>query len=117
MDKLTEFLKKNKAVLLVLAVGIALMLLPTAAKSAKTEPAQTERSEEARIEAILSSCEGIGRVKVMLGERDGVLYGCAVVCDGASSASVRLTVTEAVSRLTGLKLDRISVINMKGGEL
>ncbi|MBQ4427669.1 MAG: hypothetical protein II881_07965 [Oscillospiraceae bacterium] len=116
MDKLTEFFKKNKAVLLVLAVGVALMLLPTGARPAQAATAASEKSEEARIEAILSSCEGVGRVKVMLGERDGALSGCVIVCDGAASASVRLTVTEAVSRLTGLAFDRISVINMKGGE-
>ena len=36
--------------------------------------------------------------------------GALVVCEGGGSATVRLQVTQAVSALTGLSSDRISVI-------
>ena len=36
--------------------------------------------------------------------------GAAVVCDGASSAKVRLAVVRAVSAYTGLGSDRIAVL-------
>lgn len=39
--------------------------------------------------------------------------GAVIVCDGAQRASVRLAVIEAVSALTGLGSDKISVIKMK----
>lgn len=39
--------------------------------------------------------------------------GAVVVCEGAEQASVRLAVVEAVSRVTGLGADRISVQRMK----
>lgn len=39
--------------------------------------------------------------------------GAVVVCDGADDPSVRLAVAEAVSKATGLGLDRISVLKMK----
>ena len=39
--------------------------------------------------------------------------GAVIVCDGAERASVRLAVIEAVSALTGLGSDKISVIKMK----
>ncbi len=39
--------------------------------------------------------------------------GAVIVCDGADSASVRLKVTNAVSTLTGLSSDRVSVVKMK----
>lgn len=39
--------------------------------------------------------------------------GAVVICDGASSASIRLAVIEAVSKVTGLGADRISVLKMK----
>ncbi|NLG53107.1 MAG: hypothetical protein GX541_03945 [Clostridiales bacterium] len=39
--------------------------------------------------------------------------GAAVVCDGADNPNVRLYITEAVSSLTGISSDRISVIKMK----
>lgn len=39
--------------------------------------------------------------------------GAVIVCEGADSASVRLSIVEAVSKLTGLGTDRISVLKMK----
>ena len=42
-----------------------------------------------------------------------VYLGAVVVCQGADNPSVRLAVTEAVSRLTGLGADRITVLKMK----
>lgn len=117
MDRAVEFLKKNKFVLLVLAVGIVLILLPTGStKPAVITVETTTEREEERMESILSAAEGVGRVRVMLGERDGALTGCVIVCDGAKSARVTLDLTEAASRLTGLGSDKIKVISMKGGE-
>ncbi len=42
-----------------------------------------------------------------------VYLGAVVVCQGADSAAVRLAVTQAVSDLTGLGADHISVVKMK----
>lgn len=39
--------------------------------------------------------------------------GAIVVCSGADSAAVRLSILEAVSRITGLGADKISVLKMK----
>ena len=39
--------------------------------------------------------------------------GAIVVCQGADSPSVRLAIVEAVSKVTGLGADRISVLKMK----
>ncbi len=42
-----------------------------------------------------------------------VYMGAIIVCQGADSAAVRLGIIEAVSRITGLGSDRISVLKMK----
>jgi len=42
-----------------------------------------------------------------------VYLGAVVLCQGADSAAVRLAVTEAVSRATGLASHNISVLKMK----
>ena len=42
-----------------------------------------------------------------------VYQGALVVCQGADSAAVRLAIVEAVSRLTGLATNQISVLKMK----
>lgn len=39
--------------------------------------------------------------------------GAVVVCDGADNATVRLAVTQAVARITGLGADAICVLKMK----
>jgi len=39
--------------------------------------------------------------------------GAIILCQGADSPSVRLAVTEAVSKITGLGTDRICVLKMK----
>ena len=42
-----------------------------------------------------------------------VYKGAVVVCEGASKATVRFSIVEAVSKVTGLSTDRISVLKMK----
>lgn len=39
--------------------------------------------------------------------------GAIIVCEGADSAAVRLAIVDAVSKVTGLGSDRISVLKMK----
>ena len=39
--------------------------------------------------------------------------GAVVVCQGANDVQVRLAVVEAVSKVTGLGADKISVLKMK----
>lgn len=59
---------------------------------------------------------------VFLGQNDPLVVqttsetyrGAVVVCQGADRASVRLNIIQAVSSLTGLGSDKITVIKMKG---
>lgn len=123
MERLTQVLTRNKYVLLVLALGLLLLLLP---RSSGTEAAPAAQSaapagvgdplevsgipldtESERLEALLKTIRGVGTAKVLLSKE-----GAAVVCAGAESAAVRLAVTEAVAAYTGLGSDRIAVFQM-----
>ena len=42
-----------------------------------------------------------------------IYLGAVIVCEGADNPAVRLSITEAVSRITGLGTDKISVLKMK----
>lgn len=42
-----------------------------------------------------------------------IYLGAVIVCQGADNPAVKLAVTDAVSRLTGLGSDKISVLKMK----
>ena len=162
--KLLEWGKRYRYVVIVLAVGIVLMLLPSGKKTddhpLPSEPEQEETKLEITaegLEQILSQIKGAGKVDVLLtyaaGERtvfhsnersassEGSLnqeyetvlisdsnraeeplvaqvlapeyLGAVIVCQGAEEPSVRLAVSEAVSKATGLGADRISVLKMK----
>lgn len=155
MGKLNEILpllKKYRYALLVLAVGLVLMMLPSG--SGAKEPVQqalsTQEPElEERLSEILSQIEGAGKVSVLLTPAAGeetlyqinengddrdtvtitdadrnemglvrqvnppVYQGAIVICQGGDQPTVRLAIVDAVSKITGLGADRISVLKMK----
>lgn len=170
--KLTAGLKKYKYAALVLALGIALLLIPfgngkkKAGQQTTEEPVKAETQDyaqemEARLTKMLLQINGAGRVSVMLTLQKGaqtqyqsdvkttseqtgsgtqtseerktvilsegsaydeaaissVVYpqfqGALIVSDGADNAAVRWSIVSAVSALTGLGTDRITVVKMK----
>lgn len=63
---------------------------------------------------VFSSGSGSLKEPVVTVTNQPVFRGALVVCDGADSASVRLSIVNAVSGLTGLGSDKITVVKMKG---
>lgn len=158
LQKWKEPLEKYRTALLVLAVGVVLLLLPTG----EAEPAQKEIAQETavsecfdleafekRLARTLSQVEGAGETMVMLTlknstrqilaqnlERDGErtvstavtvgrsgsdqevvplqiiapqFQGALVVCPGGDDPKVRLQLVAAVTALTGLGSNHISI--------
>ena len=105
MSRWGGLLMKYRYVLLLLLAGTALLLMP-GGSGGEAESGGTEA--EARLEAVLSEIEGVGRV--------GALYpesGVVIVCEGAGPPAVRLDVTDAVAAYTGFGSDRRTVLKMK----
>lgn len=74
-----------------------------------TEYREEEDGSEERITTVLVSGEG-GTKEPVVARRDyPVFQGALVVCDGGDDPSVRLLITKAVSALTGLGADKITV--------
>ena len=66
-------------------------------------------SEEAgRLALTLSNMQGVGEAQVLLSES-----GAVILCEGADSAQVRLSVIRAVSAFTGLGSDEIVIAKLK----
>ena len=124
LTALTKALAKNKYVLLVLCLGLALLLLPRrgtdAGETVTAAPAQKASEgdpltvsgiplaeESRRIAALLSDIRGVGEAEVLLSSG-----GCVVVCRGADSPAVRLQVVSAVAAYTGLGSDKVQVYAM-----
>ncbi len=110
-------LAKNKYVLMVLALALVLMLLPSGKTNGLASAGQGAElqssgiavdTESARIGEFLSQIDGVGEAKVLLSSE-----GAVIVCQGADISSVRLCVTNAVSAYAGLGSDKIRVIKMK----
>ena len=75
-----------------------------------TDQTMDEREMSRRTETVTIN-RGSGTQDVVVTRQFYPVYqGALVVCQGASQASVRLAVTEAVSALTGLSSDKITVV-------
>ena len=158
----SDISRKYKYVLLIVAVGILLMLLPTntTSKAVKQTPVAeecTEASIEDKLSSFLSLIDGAGKVQVILTVAEGeetiyqtnekistgentqtsqadtvtitgadrgvtglvkqvnpkVYLGAVVVCTGGDNPEIRLSIVDAVSKLTGLGANQISVLKMK----
>lgn len=151
---------KYKYAILIVALGLFLMMLPSDAEEEPlTEPIPvtiSESSMEDKLCEILGQIQDVGKVRVMITEQSGAetvyqvdedrtedpdglsvrtetvilsgsggesgliqtvtpptYLGAIVVCQGADSPTVRLNVANAVSAVTGISTDRISVLKMK----
>lgn len=156
-----SIIKKFKFPILIVAVGLLLMAMP----SLKTEnkPQEQKQSEtmqntfDENLARLLSQVQGAGNVKVLLTTAEGeetvyqtdvdqnknndsennrsdtvtltksdreqqglirqikapIYRGAIIVCQGADSADVRLALVDAVSKITCLRSDQISVLKMK----
>lgn len=113
--RLGVLLEKNRAAILVLLLGIALLMLPSGKKATASGPGEDAQfdTEEEKLCAVLEQIEGCGRVYVLLRQDRNGFGGAVVVCDGAESASVSLEVVRAVSAYTGLGSNKIIVLKMK----
>ena len=159
--KLVDFLKRYKFVLIVIAAGVLLLLIPGDGEKEEAvieegvaggeEDFSVEALEE-KLSEILSQIEGAGNVSVMLTVRSGmerilatdqeiterdaesnlreetviistdagdevvlirqnypIFQGALVVCQGGDDPEVQLQLTRALSALTGLNTNRITV--------
>ena len=111
-------LKRYQYVLLVMAAGVLLMMLPMGPSGGSEEaqgppegegPFDLELFEE-KLSQVLSDIQGAGTEGVVpLYTLTPQFQGALVVCPGGGDPAVQLRLLEAVSALTGLGSDRISI--------
>ena len=114
VDKITVFFKKYRYALLVLAIGLTLMWIPTGNSNAKSteqypqqEVIQTPSVEE-QLKSILCQVEGAGRVEVMLTIKAGeetifqTNQDLSVSGDSNASQTDTVTLTDSNRNQTGM---------------
>ena len=95
-------------IMLTLRAGSTLRLAEDSSLS-DSSSGQTKQEKQ-----VLTVNRGSGRQEVVVTQQLYPTYqGAVVVCEGAGSSSVRLAVVNAVSVLTGLSSDKISVVKWK----
>ena len=99
--KLWQGLKKYRYAALVLLLGLALLLLPG---GKKTTPKSNAAASAAQTDYAKAAVAATTYPR---------FQGALIVCEGADSAAVRLRLLEAVSAVTGLSTDRITVVKMR----
>ena len=121
MDKgFFKFLKDKKDVTKI-AIALALGLILIFIGSQQKDTASPEVSVEERIAAACSGVEGVGRCSVLVyyapadsrADAEEKVESVIVICDGADSADVRLTLTEMLSSFFGIGANSIRVEKMK----
>lgn len=116
-ERLRAFLGRYKYALAVVLLGVVLMLLParSARQTTSVAEAGSRPSVQSDMEATLAAFDGVGRLRLTMTVTPGTerWEGAVVVCEGADSAAVRLTLTQALRALTGLPSDRITIVKGK----
>lgn len=110
LTKLREYFRRDGWLMAALALCVMLCLTLTSAGG--TEATSTET----QLRCVLSAMEGAGEVEVAVYyDSQAVPCGALVVADGASSVSVHLRLTSAVSTLLGLDPACVAVYPRQGG--
>ena len=125
--------KKLFALVLLLAVGLVLIILPSAKVEQTEQLGQTLEEYKACLEAelasICSSVEGVGECRVMISFERGAentykgsalieskppkVMGVGIVCAGGERAEVRSELCSLVTSLFGIGANRVSVAELK----
>ena len=78
-----------------------------------TKRSSGESGDTQETTTVLCTQSGSSKTPLVKKTEYPVYQGAVVVCAGADSAQVRLAIVEAVSSLTGLGSDKITVVKMK----
>jgi diphthamide biosynthesis methyltransferase len=102
-QELAKLLSNWKYPLLILALGLALLLLPSSAPEQNAEISPQEA-----LALLLSESQGVGEARVLISDT-----GVVVACAGASNPAVRLDILHAVSSYTGFGSDKITILKLE----
>ena len=100
-ERILPVLKKYRAVLAVSVYAV----------NTRQTSGSDSRSRESDVSVVSNgSC---GETPVTVKRVLPVFRGAVVLCDGADDASVRLSVTQAVSTVCGIGADKVTVLKMQ----
>ncbi len=124
IERVIDFFKSRPGyvrILIIAAVGLLFIFIGMTALGGESETADT--SLEGRLEELCSSVSGVGRCRVMVNyatvetrygkEGSDVVESVTVVCQGASTPSVKAELVSLLTSLFGIGSNRIYIAKMK----
>lgn len=127
-----SFLKEKGSKYLIwilLGILVLVMVIPVNDSKPKENTSISQESSkgelEEKLELVLSSMEGVGKVKVMITVREsasdlfsdakeeGEVLGVVVVAQGAGNATIDSKIMTAVKALFGIEAHKISIVKMR----
>lgn len=119
-DETVKSVSENLEEILMQIEGVGkVRVLLTEASGAETiyqsdeDSSQSSDSKSIRVETVIISNSDRNEQGLVKQVNPPVYLGAIVVCQGADRPSVQLGVVDAVSKVTGLSTDRITVMKMK----
>lgn len=73
----------------------------------------SENNSNSKIETVIITDSQRNEAPLIAQKESPIYRGAIVVCQGADSPAVKLSITQAVSKITGLSTDNICVLKMK----
>ncbi len=115
MKKITETLKANKTVLIIISLILALIFIVVIMNGGQSESvysAKTMTQTEEKLTRILNSIDGVGNTEVMVTETEDGICGVVIVCEGANNLMVRGNVLNAASTALNISKNIIAIYAM-----
>jgi hypothetical protein len=119
MKKLTDYLKANRNLLIIISLifilVLAVILINKNNKSDTTSVSvysSQQTDTEKKLSEILSNISGVGQTQVMITESDNSIEGVVVVCAGADNIMTRNIILNAVSTALNIDKNKIAIYAM-----
>ena len=115
MKRFLEIFKGARRLeLILLAAAVAILLLQLGGQGLMGG-GEVQTDLEKRLSGLLSQMDGVGRVRVMVAQReDGEIDGVVVAAQGADDLGVCLRVQYAGQTLLGVESAKIEIVRLAG---
>lgn len=109
-NKFRDFLKNNTKYLIVLAVGVALIII----SSGGGQVEHLSGKIETQLKQTLQMAEGVGDVEIMVTyNEDGSAQGAIIIAEGAKNSGTKKLLLDCATAVLNLPDYKVQILNKK----
>ncbi len=102
---------KNIQIILVIFIIAIALIIYSSVMTSKGDNVGVMNDDEMRLNAILSSIDGVGEVESMITVKDGDIVGVLVIAEGGDNPLIRLRLIDASASALGVDKSIVSVFS------